>query len=131
MSKAARVGYHAHIFLDHWPHEFLEFHFRSPAQPLMGLAGVAQERLDLGGAEVAGVDLDQHSTALLLDADLVDSSSLPGNLQVDMRKRVLDKFAHRMRFARSKDKIVRLGLLKHQPHSSCIFLAGPPIAIRV
>src|SRR3954447_8405752 len=46
------------VGVDHDPHELLEGHGRLPAEPLARLRRVPAERVDLGGPEVARVDLD-------------------------------------------------------------------------
>src|SRR3954451_20271261 len=45
------------VVLDHDPHELLELGLGLPAEPVLGLARVAVQRVDLGGAQVARVEL--------------------------------------------------------------------------
>src|SRR3954452_21948630 len=106
MSETARARDYAHIFFDHLAHEFLELYFRTPAQALLRLAGVAEKRLDFGGPEVARIDFDQHAVGPLVDADLVDSVSARSYPVADVRECMLDEFAHRMRFSGGEHEVV-------------------------
>ncbi len=81
---------------------------------MFGFAVVAQEEVDFGGAEVAGVDLDVL---------------LPVELQV--LAAVVEEVANRMRFAGRQDVVVRLVLLEHHPHSLDVILGVTPVTLGV
>ena len=70
------------VVLDHDAHQVLERGLvRVPAQHTLGLGGVAQQLVHLGGAEVLRVHLDEHLARGAVDAFLVDALALP--LQFD------------------------------------------------
>src|SRR6267378_3665381 len=106
MTEASRTDGYAHVFADHLTNEFLEPDRRTPAEPLMRLAGVAAKRFHFGRTEIARIDLDQNLARLRILADLVDAAAAPGNRAADMGKSMLDEFAHRMRLARRQYEIV-------------------------
>ena len=46
----------------------------------------------------------------------------------DVDEGPLDEVLHRVTFSRRDDVVVRLGLLKHQPHRSDVVAGVPPVA---
>jgi hypothetical protein len=85
-----------------------------PAEPLAGLRGVAAQLVDLGRAEIAGVDLDVV---------------LP--VEPDEPEGLLDELPDRVHLARGHDVVVRLGLLEHQPHRLDVLGREAPVAAGV
>ena len=49
------------VFAHHFGDQFVEADLRRPAEFVLGLAGVAEQGFDFGGAEVARVDGDDAS----------------------------------------------------------------------
>src|SRR5262249_42572015 len=99
------------IGVDHQAHEFLEAGLRHPTEPGPGLLGVAYQKVDLGRAVVAGIDLD-----MTLPVE-------PGD-----GKRSADKVTDGMGFARCDDVVIGLILLEHYPHRLDVFLGVAPVA---
>ena len=54
------------VAVDHHLDELLERHPRRPAELRVGLRGIAEEEIDLGGAEVTRVDRDDALLSLAL-----------------------------------------------------------------
>src|SRR4051794_361309 len=80
-----------HVGVDHDPHELLEGHLRLPAELLARLGRIAAQRVDLGRAVVLRVDLDV---------------ALP--VHADVRRRLVEEVAHRVRLAGGDDVVVGL-----------------------
>ncbi len=87
---------------------------RGPAELLFGFAEVAQEQVDFGGSEVAGVDLD-----VLLPVEL------------EVLAAVVEEVADGMGLASRQDVVVRFVLLEHHPHSLDIILGVAPVAFGI
>src|SRR6201999_3301387 len=81
------------VAVHHVRDEILEGHLRLPAEHLAGLAGIAEQRIDLGRTEVAGVDLDQRLFAGGIDANLVTALAAPFDATADDGEGVLDELA--------------------------------------
>src|ERR1700722_7275708 len=84
--------------------ELGEGRFRLPAELLLGLAGIADQKTDPGGREGDGNEAP-HGLAAPLDA------------AADFRKRDLDEFAHRAGFARRPREIVGRARLQDLVHA--------------
>ena len=56
------------VGFNHLLHQIVEAGFMPPAEPLTRLGGVADQEIDLGGTEIAGVNLDQHLPRAGVDA---------------------------------------------------------------
>src|SRR4051794_40979231 len=61
------------ITRQHLGDELCKAPLRRPAEHLARLAGVANEEIDLGGAEIGRIDLHDRLAARLVDAGLLDS----------------------------------------------------------
>lgn len=61
------------VLLDHPPHQLIEGDFRLPAQRLLGLGAVAQQKLDFRGPEIPGIDLDPDFAGSGVPADLLQA----------------------------------------------------------
>src|SRR5438128_718658 len=72
---------------------------RLPTQDAARLAGITEEQIDLGRAEVARVDLHV---------------ALP--VELEQAEHLVEEFADAVGFAGGDDEVVRLGLLEHEPH---------------
>src|SRR5688500_3421572 len=73
----------AQVVLGHPPRQLLEGYLRLPAEVTPGLGGVAEQEVDFGRAEVAGVDLDvllpvEVEQAEHLVEELADAVGLAG-----------------------------------------------------
>src|SRR5260221_13268435 len=78
------------------------------------MVGIPKQKLHLCGAIELGIDSD---IALKIE---------PCETKCQRRE-----LAHRMRFARSDDVVVRFVLLKHQPHRTDVVLRVTPVATGV
>src|SRR6266513_3364987 len=63
---AAVAAQFGEIRLDHFAHEFVEFHLVSPTEPLARLARIAKERVRFGRAKIARIDFDEHAAITLI-----------------------------------------------------------------
>ena len=73
-----------------------------PAELRVRLGRIAEQELDLGRAEIARIDLDQHAAGAGLDALLVDALAVPFDPLADVGESPLDELAHRMASRRSR-----------------------------
>src|SRR5690606_8699081 len=102
------------IGIHHHGDQAAEVHFLAPAELLSGLAGVANQQVDLRRPEVPGVHLH---VALPVEPDVLE--------------RDLHQLADRVRLARGHHVIVGRGLLEHQPHRLDVVARKAPVALRV
>ena len=66
-----------HVVVNHEVDQFFKGRRRRPAEVFAGFGGVAEEEVDFGGAEVAGVDLDEDAVRAALEALFGDAGALP------------------------------------------------------
>src|SRR3984957_19384003 len=66
-----------------------------PAELLARLAGVADQFIDFGGAEIYGIDANQRLAGLLFDAGFLDTLAAPLDAAADLGECKFDEFAHR------------------------------------
>jgi len=95
----------------HLLHKLIERHFTLPAQHFLGLGRVSVQELDLRRAEVARVDAHNSLAGLLVNANFIDTRSLPSNLDIDTSESLVDILADWVSFARCQDEVFRLLLL--------------------
>src|ERR1700756_2956580 len=79
-----------HHFLD----ELRKARLRLPAELLLRLAGIADQKIDLGGPEIDGVDPHHGLAGLLVDAGPLDAFPAPSDAAADLGKGKLDNLAH-------------------------------------
>src|SRR5450631_3610020 len=80
-----------HHFLD----QLRKTRLRRPAQFLPRLAGVADQLIDFGGAEIGGVDANDGLAGAGVDADLIHALAAPLDAAADFGECDRDEFAHR------------------------------------
>ena len=88
---------------------------RLPAEPVAGLARVADEQVDLGGPHEARVLLD-------VPRPVVDADRAEGDVE---------QLADRVRLAGGQHVVVGLGLLQHPPHALDVVAREAPVALGV
>src|SRR5580704_2926436 len=91
MAEALGVIDSLQVRLDHFADKFVKSYGGLPAKPLVCLARIAEQGIDLGRAEIAGIDLDQDLAALGIDARLLEALAPPGDRPADMRKGALNE----------------------------------------
>ncbi len=101
-----------HVGFDHHPSQRFERHLRLPAERLPCLGWITEQQIDFGRAEVSFVDFDELFP-----------------VELERAKYLIQKFANAMRFTGGDDVIIRLGLLKHQPHRLDIIAGEAPVAL--
>src|ERR1700758_1533879 len=79
---------------------------RLPAEFLARLAGVADQEVNLGRAEICRIDTHHGLAGLAIGAGLLDPLAAPLNTAADLGERKLDEFAHRARLARRQHEII-------------------------
>src|SRR5882724_12368696 len=113
-----------HHFLD----ELGERGFRFPAELLMRLAGVADQFINFGGAEILGIDPNHGLAGFAVDAGFLDALAAPLDTAADFRERDLDEFAHRAGLAGRQHEIVGLLGLQDLVHALDIVPGMAPVA---
>src|SRR3954453_17289302 len=78
----------------HFPHQLRKVGLRLPAQLRPRLAGVADQFIDFGRAEILRIDANHGLAGLLVDAGLLDAFAAPLDAAADLAERELDEFAH-------------------------------------
>ena len=118
-----------HVVVDHDLDEFLERRLGGvPAQLALGLAGVAPQVDDVGGAVEVGADLNNDLAGGLVNALLVHA--LTGKFQLDayIVEGQLAELADGMLLAGGNDEILRGLVLQNQPHTLDIVFGIAPVA---
>ena len=96
------------------------------------LAGIADQEIDLGRAEIARIDLDQRSCRMSASTPISSHAlAAPVDLAADLGEGQLDEVAHRMRLAGRQHVIVGLVLLQHPPHALDIVAGMAPVALGI
>src|SRR5665213_303752 len=119
------------IAVHHLLDQLGERRFRLPAELGARLAGVADQKIDLGGAEIDGIDPHQRLAGFPVDAGLIDALAAPFDAAADFRKRDFDEFAHRAGLAGRQHEIVGLVRLQDPVHALDIILGMTPVALGV
>ena len=115
----------------HNSHQFGEGRLtRIPPQKGLGLGGVAQQLLDLGGTEEARVDSHKLTARSRVDTYLVDTLTFPAEFDAHLAEGQCRKFPHGMVFAGGDDKIFGCIVLEYEPHALDIVLAHIPSRAR-
>ena len=125
---------HLEVLLNHLLYQVVERGAELPSKMLLGLGGVTEEKLNLGGSEVAGVNL--HKLAALIggiNSDLIDGSGLASPLDggADNLEGLLDKFTDGVGLSSGEDVVIRLVLLEHAPHALDVVAGVAPITLGV
>src|SRR5215218_4078119 len=107
-------GEELEIRVDHQPDHLLEAGTRLPAELLAGLGGIADEMLNLGGAEETRVGPN------------VGFGIEPGMLECHPHE-----VADAVRLAGGDHEILGLVLLEHQPHGLDVVLGVAPVALGI
>src|SRR5580692_8389631 len=111
--------------------EFGEARLRFPAELLVRLAGVADQKVDLGGTEILRIDPNQRLAGFLVDAGFLDTLAAPFDAASDFGERQFDELAHRAGLARGQHEIVRLICLQDLVHADDVILGMAPVALGV
>src|SRR5690606_27458491 len=85
-----------------------------PAKGTLGLAGVTQQEIHLGRAQIARIELD-----------------VPLPVELHALEREIQEFPDRMSLARREHVVVALLLLEHLPHAVHVVASKAPIASRL
>src|SRR5882724_491316 len=115
-----------HHFLD----QLGERGFRFPAELLTRLAGVADQFIDFGGAEILGIDPNHGLAGFAVDAGFVDAFAAPFDAAADFRERDLDEFAHRAGLAGRQHEVVGRVGLQYPVHALDVIPGVSPVASR-
>src|SRR5262249_11001815 len=110
-------------------HQLRECSLRLPTELLPRLAGVADQEVDLGRAEIARIDPYHDLAALAVDAGLLDALAAPLDAAADLGKGEFHHLADRAGLAGGKHEVVRLLCLEDQVHAFDVVPGMPPVAL--
>src|SRR6266581_7299017 len=114
----------------HFPDELGERGFRFPAEFPTRLAGVADQFIDFGGAEILGIDPNHGLAGFAVDAGFLDALAVPFDAAADFRERDLDEFAHRAGLAGRQHEVVGRVGLQYPVHALNVIPGVSPVASR-
>src|SRR5580704_8157987 len=114
-----------HHFTDHLRKTRLRF----PAEFLARLAGVADQEIDFGRAEIGRIDADQCLAGFAVDAGLIDALAAPFDAAAHFGESQFDEFAHRAGLSRRQHEILGLVGLQDHVHALDIVPGMAPIAL--
>src|ERR1700677_1511959 len=103
--------------------------FRLPAKPLARLAGVADQLVNLGGAEINRIDTNERLAGFTVDAGFLDALAAPLDGAAGFRERDLHEFAHRPGFAGRQHEIIGRVRLQDLVHAFDVIPGVAPIAL--
>src|ERR1700722_17846997 len=83
------------VSCDHLLDELGEARLRLPAELLARLAGVADQKIDFGRAEIHGIDANEDLAGFFVDTSLLDPLAAPLDAASDFGEGQFDEFAHR------------------------------------
>ena len=119
------------VLADHLLDEVEEVDPWLPAELGLGLLGVAQQEVDLGGTEVLGIDADEDALGVLgVDADLLDGALLAAPLDGDagLLEGELTELTDGVTLAGGEHVVVGLVLLEDAPHALHVVAGVAPVA---
>ena len=115
----------------HFFDEFGEGDFGLPAECGARFAGVAPEGVDFRRTKVAGVDADERTAAVGVDAGFVKALAAPFDVHAEVGGGGGDEVADGVLFAGGDDEVVRVVLLEHHPHGADEVFGVAPVAFGV
>src|ERR1017187_7210944 len=116
-----------HHFLD----ELREARLRRPAELLARLAGVADQLIDFGGAEIGRIDPNERLAGFPVEPGFLDTLAAPLDAAADLRECKCDEFANRTGLACRQHEIVGRIRLQYPVHALDIIPGVAPIAFRL
>ena len=125
---------HLEVLLDHLADQFLEGGAELPPDLLLGLGGIAEEKFDLSGAEVLGIDFNQDAILIVgINTNLVDGAglALPLDGSANNGEGTLDELANGVGLSGGQDVVIGLLLLEHAPHTLNVVAGMAPITLGV
>ena len=118
--------------LHHNLHQVRERRFRwVPAEQSFSLSRITKKLVNFGRAEVLRVNFHQRLSCFCVDTLFVHAFAFPAQLDAGLLERQCAEFAHSMVFASCDDEILRLVVLKNQPHAFNVVLSVSPVSERV
>src|SRR5436190_8778220 len=102
---------------------------RLPAEFFARLAGVADQKIDLGRPEIDGIDAHHRLAGAGFDAGLVDALAAPFDAAADLGKGEFNELTHRMRLAGCQHEIIRRIRLQDHVHAFDIIARVAPVAL--
>jgi hypothetical protein len=115
------------VGFNHLADQLVEADAQSPSKFAQGLACIADQRLDLGGAGVARIDRDDDFAGWI-ECLLVCTGALPGEVKFEQLGAALDELAHAVLLAGGDHIIPRLLLLQHEPLHLDVVACVAPVA---
>src|SRR5579872_2908770 len=115
----------------HLPDKFGKTRLRLPAEFLVCLAGVADQKVNLGRTKVNGIDANDGLAGFLVDAGFLDALAAPFDRPADLGERQFDEFAHRTRLACGQHEIVGRVGLQDPVHAFDIVPGVAPVALGI
>src|SRR5581483_11544735 len=119
----------AQIARHHLLHQLRKACLRPPAEPLPRLAGIADQQIDLGRAEIDRINPHHRLAGLPVDAGLLDAFAAPFDAAADLGKSELDELAHRAGLAGREHEVVRRVRLQDRVHALDIVAGMAPVAL--
>src|SRR5580704_8241762 len=116
------------IAVDHFLDQLRKARLRLPAELFAGLAGVADQEIDLGGAKIHRIDANHRLAGFPVDAGFLDTLAAPLDGTANFRKRQFDEFTHRAGFAGRQHEIVGRVGLQYLVHALDIIPGMAPVA---
>src|SRR5260370_39889600 len=113
-----------HHFLD----ELREARLRLPAEFLARLAGVADQEIDFGRAEICRIDANDGLAGFSVNTGFLDPLAAPLDAAADVREGKFDEFPYRAGFAGRQHEIAGLLRLQYLVHAFDIIPGVAPIA---
>src|SRR5690349_21108217 len=105
------------IVRHHFFHQLRKRGLRLPAELRPRLAGIADQDVDLGRAEIHRIDAHHGLAALLVDSPLLDAFALPLDAAADFGKGKFDELPHRTRLAGRQHEVIRVIRLQDRMHA--------------
>src|SRR6202158_2227311 len=116
------------IACDHFLDQLREARLRLPAELLARLAGVADQEIDFGRAEICRIDANAGLAGFSVDTGFLDPLAAPLDAAANLRECKFDEFSHRAGLAGRQHEIAGLVRLQYLVHAFDIIPGMAPIA---
>ena len=119
------------VCLSHQSHQLQERGSSLPAQRLFRLQRIPAQLIEIDGAVMPRINLNEGASRSPVDPTLVDALAFEDNVKTEHRATSGDEVPNRMHFAGRENVVVARWLLQHKPHPFNVIRGKTPVALSI